>query len=508
MNPMRRKTFDQINALVNAGKVQAAESEARAWLPGDPNDPNVLGNVGAIFIDAGSYSDRAALIREGVELTRRAISVTPSDSLTYNLANGLLSLVPSSPESYLTVRFDSELAEVCSLYYTAIDRFPSTRPEPRFNFAAALQRAGRAMEAVDLVRETLVVHPEHGRGWATLGDSLWGVWAYNVRYPDLLQDAMGAYRLALAYETEDQPFRKRIQDHLLQARKLLNTVTTPPHPELLDIDRTAESLLYEVDPWDEHLPAFIWKSGLGLNLCSGCRVDSPTAYDRHPLRGVLVDPKEKSSAERLPAEINTLVQGFVGARALLWLSRAQDAAQLEVVSWPVKGLAFSRRSALLAAAFREAYGVLDRIAEALNARFSISKGNISFDQLFFEKKSGVRYFREKVAWPESVGLRALLYLSESFESDGGRFRELRKLRNELQHSMVLPGRLPESNTWPWRAISDAELENETLRLLRLVRAAVFYCCECLQTIEHRKLAEAEAQGKPVARGKSRAVARH
>jgi LA2681-like HEPN len=494
---MSKKTFSEIHSLVSIGDVGAAETEARAWLLARPEDPAVLGNVGGIFIDIGNYTENTALVREGVDLTRRARVLEPSDHLFYNLANGLLELLPSTPESYVTVSFNPDMAEVCSLYYEAIDGSEPGMPEPSFNFASALLRAGRAVEALDLVRETLALHPQHGRGWATLGDVLWGVWLFYGRYPDLLQDAISAYRLALTYETIDQPFRNRTEQQIQRVREHLDELRVQPHPELRDAERTPNSLHADADPWDESLPAFIWKSGLGLNLCSGCRVDSPSGYDRYPLKGILVDPREKSTADLLPAEIDALIQGFVGARSLLWLSKAQAASQVEVVSWAVEGLAFSRRSALLAASFREAYGVLDRIGELLNSRLGIGLKQLSFDELFFERKDKKAVFRAQAPWPESVGLRALMYLSASFERDDGRFKELRSLRNKLQHSLVLPGTLPQSKGWPWRTISDVELEMETFRMLRLARAAVIYCCESLRTLELRKLKEAEARGNNV-----------
>jgi hypothetical protein len=486
--------FTDIHALVSAGDLKGAEAEARRWAAEQPNDPGVIGNVGAVFIDIGNYTESTPLVREGVDLTRRAIERGGNEALTYNLANGLLELLPATPESQVTVRFEPDMAEVCSLYYEAIDRTGPASPEPRFNFASALLRAGRAIEGLDLVQETLTEHPEHGRGWATLGDMLWGVWAFYGRYPDLLQDAITAYKLALTYEVTDRPFRERCEAQIAHAREQLSELRTQPHAKLLDAERTPNSLLVDRDPWDENLAAFVWRSGLALNLCSGCRIESPTAYDRYPLRGILTDPARESEALLGPAEVNVLIQGFTGARSLLWLSRAAAAAPVEVLSWPIEGLAFSRRSTFLAAAFREAYGVLDRTAVLLNSRLKIHVEEPYFDKLFFEKKDKQLTFIASTSWPESVGLRALMYLSASFERDSGRFRELRELRNKLQHSVVLPGVVDVKAAWPWRGVPDDELERATFQLLRLVRAGVVYACECLRVMEEKKMEDARASG--------------
>lgn len=499
-------SFRKINALVDRGNLTTAEAEARRWLASPGPDAAVLGNVGAVFIDIGSYTGALALVAEGVALTRQARELVPSSSRAYNLANGLSRLLPDSPEVVTTVTPDPALSEVLSLYYEAIDAAGEARPEPSFNLASALLRAGRAIEGLDLVRETLTRHPEHGRGWATLGDMLWGVWTFYNRYPDLLQGAVAAYEQALVLEIKDLPFRDRLKARITRAHSLLDEASARPHPDV-DPARIAEGLLLKLEPWDERLTAFVWNSGLGLNLCPGCRIESPTAYDRYPLDGILVDPSSNGTAEQTPAEVNVLLQGYVGARSLLWLSRAPASAEVEILSWPVRGLSFSRRSAFLAAAFREAYGVLDRIADLWNNRLGIAADELYFDKLYFVKQNKVLAFRTGVVWPESVGLRALMYLSASFERDNGRFRGFRSSRNNLQHSLVLHGKLDEPHTLPWDAITDDDLELQAIQVLRLARAAVLYCCEGLRAMEHEKVRQATAQGEHVVRGRGRGVRR-
>lgn len=386
------RSFKEIQGLISAGELTAAELAACEWLANNASNPAVLGNVGAMFIDVGNERDQPQLVEEGVELTRRALAARSTTALKYNLANGLAALLPATPDTLVSVSFDPRVAEIASLYYEAIDESDRGTPEPRVNLVTTLMNAGRAVEAVDLARETLAEHPEHGKGWASLGDALWAVWVYYGRYPDLLQDAVGAYRLALKFEPADQPFRKRVGANISRALGLLAEETVQPHPELANADREPSSLLLTNAPWDDSLQSFIWKADLGLNLCSGCRIRSSNAYDRFPLKGFLTDPRDPDSASIRAAEINILLQGFVGARALLWLSRSSDGGQVEVLSWPVTGLVFSRRTVFLAAAFREAYGVLDRIAALLNGRFKIGD-KLSFDKLFFEKRDKTLIFR-------------------------------------------------------------------------------------------------------------------
>ena len=201
------RSFKEIQGLISAGELTAAELAACEWLANNASNPAVLGNVGAMFIDVGNERDQPQLVEEGVELTRRALAARSTTALKYNLANGLAALLPATPDTLVSVSFDPRVAEIASLYYEAIDESDRGTPEPRVNLVTTLMNAGRAVEAVDLARETLAEHPEHGKGWASLGDALWAVWVYYGRYPDLLQDAVGAYRLALKFEPADQPFK-------------------------------------------------------------------------------------------------------------------------------------------------------------------------------------------------------------------------------------------------------------------------------------------------------------
>lgn len=479
-----------------AGEAPAAEAAAREWLTLRGSDPKVVGNVGGVLIDIGQDTGDRGLVEEGISLTRQALERVSVTQFKFNLANGLFGSSPATPEDAVAVRFDPRVAEGASLYYEAIDE-SGDRPEARFNLVSALAGSGRAIEALDLARETLSAHPRHGPGWASLGDALWSVWAFYGRFPGLLADASDAYRNALDLELVDRPFRAHVSECISRIDGLLAEGASRTHFHRSGAaGEPSRLLLPPAATWGEGLPAFVCTTDLGLNLCSGCRAEKSDGYDRFPLEGVLIEPGKGGQAQMRLAEVNLLLQGFIGARALLWLSRADDAGQVEITSWPVAGLVFSRRTAFLSAAFREAYGVLDRIAALLSARLGVGSSPPAFDKLFFEKRDRKLSFRDSISWPESVGLRALLYLSASFETGNGRFKGLRELRNNLQHSLVLPGRL-DGDVAKWRTIQVDELESETVRMLRLARAAILYCCEGLRVLESNAVRAARERGATI-----------
>ncbi len=487
--------FRDIHELILAGKAAEAEAKAREWLAAGQADPKVAGNVGSVFIDVGHDSNRIDLIEEGITLTRGALARAPITAFKFNLANALSSVGRESPEDMVRVAFDPRLAECVSLYYESIDESPE-KPEARFNLVSALAKAGRAVEAADLARETLALHRDHGPGWASLGDALWSVWALFGQPSELLHDARDAYRNALEFEGNDRPFRRHVTELIARVDALLAEAPRPAHSHGPEPAAPSRLLVATAPAWGTGLPGFIASLDLGLNLCSACRAQQTTGYDRFPLDGVLTSPGGGDETKLRLAEVDVLMEGFAGARGLLWLSRAEAARDVEVTSWPVAGLTFSRRTAFLAASFREAYGVLDRVAAVLARRFGI-EGKMSFDKIFFEKRDRTLVFRSSVAWPESVGLRALLYLSAAFETSNGRFKGLRDLRNSLQHLPVFAGSLDPSATAPWLSVPVDELEAKAISMLRLARAAILYCCEGLRVLEVQALRDATSRGAEI-----------
>jgi hypothetical protein len=145
---------------------------------------------------------------------------------------------------------------------------------------------------------------------------------------------------------------------------------------------------------------------------------------------------------------------------------------------------------------REAYGVFDRIAVLLNHHLSLGIGEkeLSFANLFFKSEKRKRIFRQH-SYPEAVGLRALLFLSSSFETSEGRFGPLRTLRNSLQHSIVIPTEDDRVEGFgPWATIPVATLEARVFQTLRLCRAAMLYAVGFLGDQQKIALRHLQARG--------------
>jgi len=189
---------------------------------------------------------------------------------------------------------------------------------------------------------------------------------------------------------------------------------------------------------------------------------------------------------------NELKQEFVSARWMLWEgihSRKPHFSDREVLlyntlDYSSYGLSIEK----VKFAFRTSYSILDKIAYFLNhyLALSIPEKRVSFRTIWREKDNGP--VRDRFAKSENWPLRGLFWLSKDlFEEDirdtmEPDARALAELRNHLEHKyvkvheMLLP---PMSVGDPFHdtlayAITRSDLEQRTLRLMQLVRAALIY----------------------------------
>jgi tetratricopeptide (TPR) repeat protein len=141
---------------------------------------------------------------------------------------------------------------------------------------------------------------------------------------------------------------------------------------------------------------------------------------------------------------------------------------------------------LLILSFRAAYAILDKIAFFLNTfcRLGEKENRVFFHEGLFVADAAVKPTLTKFDGPQ---LAALFDLAREF-SKGQPLCPLRDLRHKLEHRCVTVRRAQDSAkghrsndtkegrtcTTPLRGLTDSDLYESTLRLLRAVRAAVFY----------------------------------
>jgi hypothetical protein len=191
---------------------------------------------------------------------------------------------------------------------------------------------------------------------------------------------------------------------------------------------------------------------------------------------------------------NQMKQEFVSARYMYYQGITSTVSHfsdyrvllLNTLDYPSYALAVERQRT----AFRVAYSILDKVGFFLNDYFSAGRKpqDVSFRKIWYEKdnKTLLRRFVNNKNWP----LRGLFWLSKdlfdkdmhtSTEPDA---RALDEMRNRLEHRYLqvhetwaagvgIPRRRGNAVS-PRYSVSRDNLEDKTLRLLKLSRAALIY----------------------------------
>ncbi|MBU9671640.1 hypothetical protein KTF24_28175 [Burkholderia multivorans] len=242
-------------------------------------------------------------------------------------------------------------------------------------------------------------------------------------------------------------------------------------------------------------------SGLYLNTLNDIGPIKLAAHDDLDLPSMVT---KLSKAPVVVGFFNQLKQEFVSARWLYFEAVNSDEVHdsdlgvhlYNTLDYPAYGLAVEK----LKISFRMAYSILDKIAYFLNRylELGIAEFDVSFRGIWKEKKSlNVRpEFSKSKNWP----LRGLYWLSKDlFEPEFSDVTDpdaqgLNKLRNHLEHKYVKVHSfaIPETdNSDMWfddfaYSLTVDELERRSLRLLRLVRAALIYLILGMHTEERRR----------------------
>lgn len=208
---------------------------------------------------------------------------------------------------------------------------------------------------------------------------------------------------------------------------------------------------------------------------------------------------------------NQMKQEFVSSRYLYYegINSAEphfsdkEVFLFNTLDYPAYSLAVEK----LKSAYRTTYSIFDKIAYFLQDYFKFEEGKIYFSRIWYEKqrkKKGLRKcFKNRKNWL----LRGLFWLSKDlFENKPGfknliepDARKLHDIRNHLEHKYL---KLHLSDWTPINqdkeeikngltdtlaySLSRKDFEEKTLRLLKLVRAALIYLSLSIHSEEQKK----------------------
>lgn len=455
-------------------------------------------SLAAVLIDGGADLRKPHLVREGVGILEALESRLPSGSeatFHYNLGNGY---------AYLGTRERGKGPGTRPSLETAISHLDeslqySDRVDTRTNLAGALIDHGRWIEACDELREVLERNPDHHNALAKHGSALMGIHNWTARHDGLLISSLMDHDRAATLAVGDRAFVESYRRVVDRLRKQV----APRSP--------AAKQKTSFQKW-------VWSTRLALNPCPLCGLESPSAFDLYPLASRLEGAVRRPTTDELLDLLNTICRNYASARWVLYSAtgRAAHLPSDHVITLAGSTGADHRLSVgLLMTATAGFYSLLDQIGYALNAYFHLGHtkpSRLHLDTVWSRPGKPARFpatradIHPRLLRLATPAVAALYHLTASFQHGKGRYRTLRKLRNHLQHRIVLATR-GESGSKYYESITVVELTSQAFLMGRLAKAAIWYVAAAFLEGERDRLHRAQRKGVPVTGGTGPSVRR-
>lgn len=364
------------------------------------------------------------------------------------------------------------------------------------NLANQLDTAGRFVEALESWTSALAIEPRFWMARGNRGRALWRYAAsvYDAGHRNVL--ALFAHR-HLEAATTPQPKDERFGHPEARAS---HDLTKKEIEKAVDLARIAAS--FELDGHsmgrserERQYRQWCLSNDLFLNPLNDLGAHSIAARDILSLPDFVTDLTEPPV---LIGYFNQLVQEFVSSRWNLYEGTRTTSTHFSdrnvriynTLDYPAYGLAVEK----VRTAYRTAYSIFDKIAYFLDyyMKLGIDPKPIYFRTVWREKNGAVVHpIRPEFEQSENWQFRGLFWLSkdlfdETFadvtEPDAKALHELRihlEHKYVKVHEMLVRSRDPDAPPDPFvdslaYSIRRTELQDKTLRLLKLVRAALIY----------------------------------
>jgi len=478
---------ENVRALVASGR--ASEALLRlAELDGIGRDsPEVVKLLKAtLLIDLASELDDADCARKGVSLMKEVgegrLSEEAKHAYLYNLGNGYGALhyikrIPKGVQRSIDEDFRS--AKEC--YQRAMSlRGKSTESTSRLytNYGILLRGVGRHVEEIEAYDEALKAVPDFAMAlWHKARGLRW--YSRLVERPTKGSSLLEAWQL-LKKALEgglDPGHQAKAREELAELERIMKEPKAPAHKHTEHVAHSDIEASYI---------KFCVENRLYLHPCP---IHVHEAY-QDPLSVRFPTSSKDEFLELRSDDLALIKQEYIAARFLLFSYRLQQ-PDLSFVDRGTYLPSLREGSGqiyiqLLILSFRASFAILDKIAFFLNkfCRLGEEENRVYFREELFVADAARR---PELAKYDGLQLAALFDLAREF-SKGQPLYPLRDLRRKLEHRCVTVRRTRNSvkengssasedgRTYdiPTGGLTDNDLYESTLRLLRAVRAAVFY----------------------------------
>ena len=446
-------------------------------------------NVGGFLIDAGADLKKVRLVKEAVdELERVSAQVTEPNRWAYhfNLGNGYSALGHRQKGRGPSTK--PALVKAISHLDEALKRNPA--PDVRANLGGALLAQGRWIEAFDESDAILQEFPTHHKALANRASSLCGIYHWVEGHTAILAAALSDIEHAVKLSQNEPVFQSSYKKTLADIRKHVSSLSVSPQTSLRRDVR------------------WIWESRLALNPCPLCRQESPEAFDLFPLAARLEGVHRKPEVDVVLDLVNSLCRNYATARWVLYKAVADPPLESDHVI-TIGGNPSARHElpvGLLMSAALGFYALLGQIAFALNSYYRLGHDarDVTFENVWGRPGSRGLPKDRTILHPalqrRSVpALAALYWLAQSFTHGLGRYADLRKCRNSLEHHVVCAFDAPVESPY-YVAFDRRRLEESTLLLGQIARAAIWYFGGAILYGEQERAERLIRRGRKVTKG--------
>lgn len=500
-NQKRREAqnlFQQASSLLNQDKGIEAVRKARSAARKLGNTPEGIFNLASILVDVSDIANKPRYAKEAIQKLTDIEDRVPASLVTayhYNLGNAYSAI--GCRERGIGPGTRPSLTKAISHYDEVLTNSQDARI--RTNLARCFLATGRYVEAFDESSIAIDEEPDLHNAVALRGSCLIGLYRWTNHHEGLLigalADCIRAEQLAevdlpsaLSYRVTIENLRRRGVEEYYPSQKSMSS--------------------------DQ---AWIWQERLGLNFCPICMAESPGAFDLYPLAARIEAPGRITSTLDTIELFNAVCRSYSTARWCLYKADCETPRETDhVISLVVnEGSKHDLLAGLTMAALSGFYSVLGQVSFGVNSYFRLghTPEEVTFERIWRPRGSvrgPVPSAREdlhpKLTRYPCSALSALHGLAKSINVADGRYRQLRDLRNRIEHHIVIPS-TQQVESKLLVSVDPDELKLAAFRMARIAKAAIWYFGGAVLNKERTELKRAMRRGHAVNKGFGRSVDR-
>ncbi len=464
---------------------------------------SIIFNLGGFLVDIGCFTSNENILDRGIDLTENLTCIKNIDShkyypnMLYNLANGLSTKLKWNQGQEKKIFFkDIVLSErVKSIYRKAI-QIDQTDPKIIINYANLLKNQfGRSYESLECYDKALSLNSNQAMALSNKAETLLFLLQFigGNAAKTIIIDSYFMLKRAIEIGLETGPL-----NYFTEIFENLEN----NYPQLLEMEEynCKQSIEDPKDTLKEFYMRFCHSNRLFLNPLSKEHQCPAALYDPLTISKMIVGMKDQEKYHRFSGYINRLKQEYIMARYLAAQSFYKNnelkfindgISLIDTLDYKVYSIFLEHARA----AYRMAYGILDKIAFVINEYQGIGfkQDRLSFHYLSFWKHCNDKLDPKicdklnKMHPIRNPFLASILDLANDFENNY--FTDLKNIRNALEHRFF-----DIYSEHSVDQIGPSQFRSTLLDLLRLVKNAIFYVVMMIDWEERKKETNIDPKG--------------